>query len=189
MNYLERKDEMSDYYVLDSSRNIEEFVSAIDGTTNIAKPCQLSEFQFFDANPIKIEVDDSSGRVFQDFIYDNGVPLISDRMKECLALLGVDYLFYKKILLTKRNLGVGEIYWLALPPRINCLNRDESEIDELLNVADEIVINDDKVGRYEVFKLAGVGNLEIIISKKIASALKNEEFVGLHIYKIDYQEV
>ena len=74
--------------------------------------------------------------------------------------------------LTKAKTGVEEVYWLGLPPRINCLNREESEIDEILNVADEIVINDDKTGRYEMFKLAGVGNLEIVLSERIAMAIK-----------------
>ena len=87
--------------------------------------------------------------------------------------------------MTKKLLGVEELYWLALPQRINCLNRDESDIDEELNFADEIVINEDKVGRYEVFKLAGVTNLDIIITKKIAEALKKKKFIGLHINKLD----
>ena len=185
MNYLERKDNMSDYYVIEASKNVEEYVSVIDSTASFVKPCQMSEFQFFDTKPISLEVDADSGKVFQDFMYDKGVPIISDRLKECFEDLGVDYLFYKKILLTKQNLGVEEIYWLAIPPRINCLNREESDIDEVLNVADEIVINEDKVGRYEVFKLSGVGNLEIIVSSKIADVLKSKKYIGLHIYKID----
>ena len=55
----------------------------------------------------------------------------------------------------------------------------------MLNVADEIVINEDRVGRYEMFKLAGVGNLEIIISERVAETLKNKKIIGLHMYKID----
>lgn len=172
---------MSDYYILEASMNVSDYVSVKEGTKDYAKACQMSEFQFFDLNPLSIEIDEDSGKVFQDFIYDKGVPLVSDRMKDCFDELGIDYLLYKKIILTKSNLGIEEIYWLALPPRINCLNRDESEIDEILNVADEIVINDDKVGRYDIFKLAGVGNLEIIVTEKVADRLKTEKFIGLHI--------
>ena len=89
------------------------------------------------------------------------------------------------MLLTKCELGIEEICRLALPERINCLNREESEIDELLNIADEIVINENKVGRYEVFKLAGVGNLDIIISEKVKAVLQEERLIGLHINKIN----
>ncbi len=182
---MERKSNMSDYYIFESSKNVEDYVSVIDGTKEIAKACQMSEFQFFDSKTISLEVDKKSGKVFQDFLYDKGVPIISDRLKDCLDALEVDYLLYKKVLLTKKSIGVEEIYWLALPPRINCLNREESDIDETLNVADEIVINDDKVGRYEVFKLSGVGNLEIVISERVAKILMEKKFIGLHIYKID----
>lgn len=176
---------MADYYIMESSKNVEEYVSIVDGTKEMAKACQMSEFQYLDARPLIIEVDKDSGRIFQDFIYDQGVPVISDKVKECMDALGIDYLFFKKLILTKKELGIEEVYWLALPPRINCLNREQSEIDEMLNVADEIVINDAKVGRFEIFKLAGVGNLEIIITERIAKALKEMKLIGLHIYQND----
>lgn len=176
---------MPDYYVVEASKNVEEYVSVIDATKDFVKPCQMSEFQFFDTKPISLEVDKDSGKIFQDFLYDKGVPLISDSLKECFDELGIDYLFYKKAILTKKEVGIEEIYWLAIPPRINCLNREQSDIDDVLNVADEIVINEDRVGRYEMFKLAGVGNLEIIISERVAETLKNKKIIGLHMYKID----
>lgn len=176
---------MAEYYFLEASMNVSDYVSAKEGTKAFARACQMSEFQFLDASPISIEVDADSGKIFQDFIYDKGVPLVSDKMKDCLDELGVDYLMYKKVILTKNKLGIEEIYWLALPPRINCLNRDESDIDEMLNVAEEIVINDDKVGRYDIFKLAGVGNLDIIITETVADRLRKEKFIGLHINILD----
>ena len=176
---------MGNYYILESSKNVKEYISIVDGTKGFAKACQMSEFQYLDAETIFIEVDFDSGRIFQDFIYDKGVPVISDEMKEYLDTLGVDYLLYKKIILTKQQLGIEEVYWLALPPRINCLNREESEIDEMLNVAEKIVIIEDKVGRFEIFKLAGVGNLEIMLSENMAQALKEKKFTGVHICEIE----
>lgn len=176
---------MKDYFILDASKNVEEYVSVTDGIKEMEKACQMSEFQFLDKKSISMEADKDSGRIFQDFIYDKGVPIISDRMKDCLDSLGVDYLFFKKVLITKKKIGIEEVYWLALPPRINCLNREESEIDEMLDVAEEIVINDDKVGRYEIFKLGGVGNLDIILSGNVADVLKEKKFIGVHIYKIN----
>lgn len=176
---------MANYYILEASKNVSEYVRVIENTRDIAKACQMSEFQFFDPNPISLEVDEDSGRVFQDFLYDSGVPLISDKMKDILDTLNIDYLLFKKVLLTKKRSGIEEIYWLALPPRINVLNRELSNIDDILDVADEIVINDERVGRYEMFKLAGVGNLEIVVSERIAKALRDAKLVGLHIYKTD----
>lgn len=176
---------MSEYYTVEASTNVAEYVSVKEGMKSYEKHCQMSELQYFNTDPITVEVDKDSGKIFQDFIYDRGVPIVSDSLKECLDELGVDYLLYKKIILTKSKLGIEELYWLALPQRINCLNRDESDIDEELNFADEIVINEDKVGRYEIFKLAGVTNLDIIVSKKVADAFKQKKYLGLHINKLD----
>ena len=175
---------MGKYYLMEASTNVKEYISVRNGMKEYEKFCQMSEFQFLNSDPITVEVDEDSGRVFQDFIYDKGVPLISDSLKDFFDAFGVDYLFYKNVILTKQKIGIEELYWLALPQRINCLNRDESDIDEVLNYADEIVINEDKVGRYDIFKLAGVTNLEIIISEQLAEALKAQKFVGLHINKL-----
>ena len=176
---------MAEFYTLDASADVEEYVSVFEGIKDFEEHCRMSEFQFFDTEPITIEVDEDSGRIFQDFIYDRGVPIISDDFKICLDELGVDYLLYKKVILTKTSLGIEELYWLALPQRINCLNRHESDIDELLNLADKIVINEDRIGRFEIFKLAGVTNWDIIITKRVADALKAKKFVGLHINKLN----
>lgn len=176
---------MVEFYTLEASTDVEEYVSVFNGIRDFEEHCRMSEFQYFDTEPIKIEVDEDSGRIFQDFIYDGGVPIISDDFKRCLDELGADYLLYKKIILTKTSLGIEELYWLALPQRINCLNRHESDIDEVLNSADKIVINEDRIGRYEIFKLAGVINFDIVITKRIADALKTKKFVGLHINKLN----
>ena len=54
-----------------------------------------------------------------------------------------------------------------------------------LNIADEIVINQQRVGRFKIFKLADVGNWEIILSEDMAQALKTQDFRGVHIYEIN----
>lgn len=173
------------YFGIGVSSNIKDYLHIGSKLDMIRIPCVMSEFQYLDKKPIRIEVDESSGPVCQDFIYEHGIPLVSDHLKDFLDQNDVDYLFFKKIVLTKESVGMEEPYWLALPPRINCLNFEQSEIDETLNAADEIVINSSRVGRYQIFKLARVTNLEIIITEQLAVALKEKRFVGLHIYPIN----
>jgi len=175
---------MTVFYNLSASTNVKEYISVKEGMKKYEIACQMSEFQFLDTKPITVEVDNDSGKVFQDFVYDNGVPIISDALKDYLCCRGIDYLMYKKMILTKSQLGIEELYWLALPPRINCLNKEKSRIIDFLKLAEKIVINEDRVGRYEIFKLAGVTNLDIIISENLAEALKQKQFVGLHINKL-----
>ena len=137
-----------------------------------------------DRNVCYSELDEESGNLCQDFIYDRGIPLVSEKVKDFFDEYGIDYLFYKKIILKKTTVGIEEPYWLALPPRIDCLNFEESEIDTFLNSADEIVINENKIGRYEIFKLGKVTNLEIVVTENLAKKLKEKKFVGMHIYSL-----
>ena len=173
------------YFGLGSSSNVEEYLKLGSSLDAIRLPCAMSEFQYLDRKPLRAEVAEYSGTVCQDFIYERGIPLVSDRLKDFLEQCGIDYLFFKKIVLTRTSVGMEEPYWLALPPRINCLNFEQSEVDSILNAADKIVINGDRVGRYDMFKLAGVTNLEIIATERLALALRAKDFIGLHIYPIN----
>ena len=177
---------MSDaFYVLSSSDNIQEYLNIGDSLNGIRKACAMSEIQYLNSDAITVELEQSNGYICQDFIYDHGVPLISERVKDFFDEWGIDYLFYKKINLKKSDIGLEEIYWLALPPRINCLDREQSEIDDFLNAADKIVINTERIGRFDIFKLAGVTNLEIIITSQLADKIKEQKFVGMHVERLD----
>lgn len=173
------------YYGIGSSSNVEEYLKPGQDLEYLSRPCSMSEFQYLDKTAVYSELDKDSGTVCQDFIYENGIPLISERLKEFFDGFGIDNLFYKKVILQKKGTGMEELYYLALPPRINCLDFEKSEIDEVLNAADEIVIQTNKVGRYDIFKLAGVTNTEIIVTGRLALALKEQKFAGMHIYPID----
>lgn len=96
---------MGKYYSIEASTNVKEYISVKNGMKEYERNCQMSEFQFLNTNPITVEVDEDSGKVFQDFLYDKGVPIISDSLKDFLDDFGVDYLFYKKVILTKQKLG------------------------------------------------------------------------------------
>lgn len=174
-----------DFFVLDASDNILEYLNLGDALNEIRKPCAMSEFQYLNNDVITVELDENSGHVCQDFIYNHGIPLISEKVKDFFDEWGIDYLFYKKIILTKTDVGLEELYWLALPPRIHCLDMEQSEIDEFLNAADKIIINPERTGRFDIFKLAGVTNLEIIISSQLAEKIKEQDFVGIHVDQLD----
>jgi len=173
------------FYVLNTSDNVLEYLNVGDSLNEIRKPCAMSEFQYLNHKVMTAELEENSGHVCQDFIYDHGIPLISEKVKDFLDEWGVDYLFYKKIILKKSDIGLEEIYWLALPPRINCLDMEQSEIDDFLNAADRIIIDPERIGRFDIFKLAGVTNLEIIITSQLANQMREQGFIGMHIDQLD----
>ena len=132
-----------------------------------------SEFQFLDHKEIEIELDDCYGTDFPDFIMaENYVPMISERLKQRFDSWGIDNLFYKKIRLTMKDYDINELYWLALPPRIDCLDPEKS-FDKVLEICTRVVILPNKVGNYDIFKLKD-GMDAIIITERLKKLLLQE---------------
>lgn len=175
------------YFRLDELHAVAGCIDVGEALDCFSDACCASEFQFLDREPISVEVAPDSGNVCQDIIIENHVPLISERLKAIFDEHGVDNLFYKKVILTKEDIGMKEIYWLALPPRINCLNRRKSsfkEEGEINSQAIKIEIIDRKVGNYKIFKLDNIRNAEIIITAELADALTAADLRSLHITEI-----
>ena len=183
------------FFVMYAETNITEYVKPGKDIEVLRKGCQKSEFQFLNHSPLKIEIADDSGIEFPDFLLNKSIPLISAGIKQTFDELNIDNLFYKPIQLTLEERGIAENYWLALPPRINCLDIERSEIEvednefvmptELIREANKIVINESQVGRYEIFKLAGVVNQEIIVTEQLKNVLETENFENVYFYELE----
>lgn len=185
---------MSEYYILSDRKCVDEYIKIDSGLEELRKGCLLSEFQYLNKHILKVEISQDGGIKFTDFILVDNIPLISNKLKVIFDELNIDNLFYKKIILTFKEFGIEEIYWLALPPRINCIDTNKSEIyieeDESLEEYEKIkevkklVINPNMVGNYKIFKLANVVNDEIIITADIKMFLEKEELQGVCCYEI-----
>ena len=94
------------FYAIDASSNVKEYLKLGNDIDRIRKACSLSEFQHLDRNVCYSELDEESGNLCQDFIYDRGIPLVSEKVKDFFDEYGIDYLFYKKIILKKTTVGI-----------------------------------------------------------------------------------
>ena len=177
---------------------VEDFVKLDDNsfTDEIERACYFSEFQFLNHSLVEVEISLEGGITFQDFLlHKNSVPLISAKMKKVFDACKVDNIFYKPVTLTFSRLGFAENYFLALPPRINCLNMSESvfEVEDTENffpemtskTATKIVIDRNKVGNYKIFKLPQFFlNAEIIVTEDLRTALENAELSNVNFIEI-----
>lgn len=146
--------------------------------------CRKSEFQYVDKNLKDLALDETSGDKLADFLYSerNNVPLISERLKREFDRFDIRNLFYQRVNLVRRFGCLYETYWLAIPPRIDCLRKDKCEIDELGH-AEVITIEENKVGNYEIFKIAGLNNDEIIVTNRLKEAVEEVGILeGLHFF-------
>lgn len=183
------------YYVMYAETAVEEYIKPNDTLKNeLEKGCLNSEFQYLDHELIESEISEDGGIEFPDFIIAGCVPFISDKFKRVFDDLQVDNLFYKPIAFTFSLLGLKEYYYLALPPRINCLNWDKSNVqieeneflvkNELIHEAEDIVINEYAVGNYKIFKLANVTNQEIIVTEEIKNAVENAKLENVYFAEL-----
>lgn len=186
------------YFILYAETCIEEYAEPSDEIDVLLKSCISSEFQYLNHDALSVEISEESGLIFPDLILAKGaIPLISDRMKRCFDEQNVDNLFYKRITLTCNDLGKKEYYWLALPPRINCLDfgwldgagyitneNQDLPLWQWSREVKEIRIISANVGRYKIFKLSGVINQEIVITKNLKDALEKEKFENVYFQEI-----
>lgn len=177
------------FYVLDSVNIAEEYViPREDDLMQYERPCRMSEYQYLDHSQIDIEISDEGGIVFPDFIYRMNVPLISERMKKILDSVAVDNLFYKPVSLTLPILGIREAYYIALPPRIRCLDLSKTVINSRGYASNPVIINK-KVGNYKIFKLAAssgekITNNEIFITGELKETIEGAGLTGIIINTI-----
>lgn len=150
-----------------------EFYVKVKVPREIKRGVKDSEFQFLNHREIVVELEDTYGTDFPDLIMaENYVPFVSTKLKQLFDTWGIDNLYYKKIVLNLSGYDISEVYWLALPPRIDCLDPEKS-FDKELEICNKIIILPDKVGNYDIFKLLN-GNDEIIITEKIKKFMTRE---------------
>ena len=149
--------------------------------------CRKSEFQFIDKHLDTLILDEERGNILSDFIYDikNNVPVISRRLKSVFDSAGIDHVCYRRIKLLRKSDGFCEDCFLCVPPRIRCLDRENSCIDEY-GMAERIVIDPGLVGNFDIFKLSEPVNCEIFVTGRLKEKIEHEKAVrGFKFIKTD----
>ena len=143
----------------------------------LKQACTESSFQHIDKDIQTIPISPLSEDSMPDFMYDPvcAVPLISERLKTLFDSLDIRNLYYQRILMKRQKDHISNSYWLAVPPRIKCLDIDKSIVN-VLDRAERIVIDKDKIGNYEIFKTADAVNTEIIVTKRLKDIVEQKGF-------------
>ncbi len=184
------------FYKMYAQPCVEEYVVPGDGIDVLFDGCLYSEFQYLDHAPITVEIAPEGGVIFPDFIVYQTIPLVSIEMRQVFTRFNADYIFYKPVQLTNSARGIVEEYYLALPPRIDCLDsgrsifvvgeeEDNRQPFERRCEVSKIVIARKKIGRFDIFKIANSVNQEIIVTERLKNALERESFENLYFNELE----
>ena len=158
------------FYTVKAFGAVEEFIKIDTGLNVIKDACRKSEIQYLDRKIITIAASESGGIEFPDLI-------IYEDM----------YLFSNDVI------GKKELYWLIVPPRIDCLDLDNSEVEDEWDFELGIIpvlhckktrIDEKLVGNFEVFKIAGIDDNNIYINENIKNKIININPEGIKIIAI-----
>ena len=134
-------------------------------------PCMASEFQKISTKPVTVTASNTDGGpVFPDFLYDNNVPLFSEKLFREMKKAGTSHLLCVPVNVRDTLQNVTVPYVLGLPPRINVTD-DYGNIDER------------KAGNYSIFKSSIALDNTIYITQPMYDILIAYNPKGLEIFE------
>lgn len=159
---------------------------------DIQLACMMSEFQKISPEKIQVYASDTSGGLdFPDFYYDDAVPLFSESVYRAMNENGVDNLFVKKVTLTDRIQKKSCMYIMAVPPCIDAVDYSLSETECIkdgynpLYDVRRLVIDEEKTGNYQIFKLSHITDSSIYINESLKKCLDRIRPDGMEIVPYD----
>lgn len=169
-------------YVLKVTSNSKEYIKIDGNIANIRIPIMKSEVHLLTKERVVFDILDSGGREIPDFLYHEGILLVSDRVKEFFDSKDMDYFFYKEAILQSKSLSIYERFWIVVPPRIDCVDMSKCEINldsyDYLNgiipmfECENILLSEKLIGRFTMFKVLGVLDNNIYVTNNL-----NEEMM------------
>lgn len=181
-------------YILKCLSSAEEYIQIHGDVSKIRMHIIKSEINLIYDNVVHFEISDHGGLEVPDILYYEGIYLVSNRVKELLGRNNADYLHWIKANLQNKKLGMQEVFWILIPPKIDCIDIDKSDIDiSDWDYLDGIVpmfdytslrIVTKLLGRYEVFKILGIRDNNIYITERMYEQIKSHNFEGIEFIKL-----
>lgn len=175
-------------YAIRALGRVEEYIEIDTDFSDIQEACKKSEMQFLSKEKISIGTMDSGGTEFPDLIVAGDVYLFSNIIIDQIRIDIEAYVYLKPIEIICDVIGKKELYWLALPPRIDCLDLDNSVIKYDWNFdlgiipvlqCKKAVIDEQLTGSFKMFKIAGVDDDNIYVDDELMNKILSVEPDGI----------
>lgn len=179
----------------------EDYIKLQGNFAPLSEACTRGELQFIDKKRMKVSVSLAGGLEIPDILMSESLICISKKCKETLDKNGIDYLFYKEILVESAEFSIHETFYLLIVPKIDCISLDSiPETDQLWDYHDGFMpmidstvyhgegdffaIDNERLGRYELFRIFGLQDDSIYVTDKVKMVLENQELEGIQFLPI-----
>lgn len=170
------------YFILSQDHR---FVNAVKplGVSEVVKPELLStdHAQELAATNLHFTVAEADQIDYVDFI-EQPAPFVSDRLKRIVEKFAPDTLFVPGAFtdLTRRH---QEVYWLIVPPRIDCLSvKSDFAPDGSLQ---RLVVDRAHTGGKMLLQVGGVRERILLMHLALAEALLRRDYNGIRLIRAD----
>lgn len=188
---------MSGIYAMNILSGSNEYIIPLfnDSINKLSSHFRRDERWYLDNASEIISLDENGGLRIPDVIFHRDLLLFSNSLKIFLDKQGIDYIFYKRVVVSDEVIGIEEIFWLVSVPRIDCIDfertviENKDDYDYSFGIVpfydiDNPIIVPSQCGRYEMFRILGSVSELVYCTKDLVNKLKEEHFDG-----IDFTEV
>jgi|LSQX01.3.fsa_nt_gb hypothetical protein len=171
-----------DFFILSQDDRISGYAEpvGVSGVIDVSA-VKRNDIESFDDTPVQVYIKEKVENEYLDFI-DKPVHLISEKMKQIFEMRQKD-IFFKPVVLADMKRMKQDLYWLAMPTKVECLS-DMSEFNKDGSLR-KLVINQMKASDYRVFKIEGVLENYLIVNTDIAESILRNELFGFILKKIE----
>lgn len=145
------------FYILQNSHKYDKILQPY--IHSIIESCNRSEFQFLSKEELRWNISNNMDFLFEEFYYVNEkVPVFGRQVWETItSSLDTDGIFSIPVVIN--FCGEHHFYNIAIPPRINCLDK-----------YGKIILKN--VGRYQMFKSKQMNDSNIYVTEKLVEQLR-----------------
>ena len=174
----------------------EYIIPLFNDNINILGPhFRRDERWYLDNSEEKIFLDENGGLRIPDVIFHNDLLLFSNSLKIFLDKQGIDYIFFKKVVISDDVIGIEEIFWLVSVPRIDCLNFEKTVINNkddydysfgivpFFDIENPIIVPN-QCGRYKMFRILGSVSEIVYCTEDLVNKLLSEKFDGIEFTEV-----
>ncbi|AYK07025.1 serine protease [Brevibacillus laterosporus] len=172
------------YFILSQDNRLLDAVEPTGLTELITKEMLTEEkMHLLDELVLQVPIQRREHITYVDFI-QRPIPLLSDHLKQ-LVVKYVPKMLCKAVVLADREQMRQDLYWVFVPPRVNCLS-DRAEFNQD-NTIKRLIVDQNKIGGRTFFQIDGIREEHLVVNVGLAESILRRDFTGIQLQKVELE--